>query len=77
MSGPRPPRPRLLVSLCLAGALAFNFPLVGLWDHEATVFGLPLLPLALFAIWGLLIAALAFVSEGRSLPEGGRGEPPR
>jgi hypothetical protein len=52
-----------LVALFFAGWAMFNFPLLALWDHEAEVFGLPLFPLALFVIWALLIAALAWVAE--------------
>ena len=33
-----------------------NFPLLTLWDRDVTVFGLPLLPVALFAGWAVLIA---------------------
>lgn len=61
----RGPRPQLLLALCGAGFLAFNFPLLMVWDVDATVFGLPLLPVALFAIWGVLVAALAVASERR------------
>ena len=43
------------------------------WDRPATLFGLPLLPVALFALWSGLVAALALVSErGR-----GRGDDER
>lgn len=59
------PAPQVLFALAAAGALAFNFPLLMVWDTGATVLGLPLLPVALFAIWAGLIAALAFVSERR------------
>ena len=52
-----------LVALFVAGVLLFNFPLLALWDHEARLFGLPLFPMALFLIWVLLIAALAWVVE--------------
>ena len=52
-----------LVALFVAGLLLFNFPLLALWDHDARVFGLPLFPAALFLIWALLIAALAWVVE--------------
>ncbi|MDP3250737.1 MAG: hypothetical protein Q8M77_02365 [Hydrogenophaga sp.] len=52
-----------LVALFFAGWALFNFPLLALWDHDARVWGLPLFPLALFLIWGLLIAALAWVVE--------------
>ena len=60
----RGPRPQVLVALCAAGVALFNFPLLIVWDQPATVFGLPLLPVALFAVWGGLIAALALASEG-------------
>jgi hypothetical protein len=52
-----------LVALFVAGLLLFNFPLLALWDHDARVFGVPLFPAALFLIWALLIAALAWVVE--------------
>lgn len=57
------PRTDVLVALFGAGVLAFNFPLLSLWSGARTVFGLPLLPVALFTIWAVLIAALARVSE--------------
>ena len=52
-----------LVAVFAAGTLLLNFPLLALWDHAATVFGLPLFPLALFLIWGGLIAVLAWLME--------------
>jgi hypothetical protein len=52
-----------LVALFFAAAALFNFPLLALWDHDARLWGLPLFPLALFVIWALLIAALAWVVE--------------
>jgi hypothetical protein len=55
-------RSRLLALFAL-GWIAFDFPLLTLWDRRLTVFGIPLLPLALFAIWALLIAAVAWVLE--------------
>ena len=55
-------RPRLVALFC-AGALLFNFPLLALWDRDATVFGLPLFPAALFVLWAGLIAALAWLME--------------
>jgi hypothetical protein len=64
-----------LLALFAAGMLLLNFPLLRLWlgaDPAAgrSVVGLPLLPLALFVIWGLLIAALALLMEGSG---GGHG----
>jgi hypothetical protein len=52
-----------LVALFVAGLALFNFPLLALWDHDARVLGLPLFPAALFLIWALLIAALAWIVE--------------
>ncbi len=59
----RGPRPQVLLALCAAGVVLFNFPLLMVWDTSATVFGLPLLPVALFVVWAGLIAILALVSE--------------
>ena len=58
-------RPQRLLALFCAALALFNFPLLALRDRELTVFGLPLFPAALFAIWALLIAALALILEGR------------
>ena len=75
MRGGRRPRPQVLVALCAAGLALLNFPLLAIWDQPATVFGLPLLPVALFVIWAGLILALALVSEGG--PETRDGDDPR
>lgn len=58
-----------LLALFAAGMLLLNFPLLRVWlgsepAASRTLIGLPLLPLALFVIWGLLIAALALLMEG-------------
>ncbi|MDD2920059.1 hypothetical protein [Rhodoferax sp.] len=52
-----------LVALFFCGWLVLNFPLLGLWDVDASVFGLPLFPTALMALWTLLIVALAWLME--------------
>ena len=54
-----------LLALFGAGVLLFNFPLLRLWLSERTVFGLPLLPVALFSAWALLIGLLAVLMERR------------
>ena len=54
-----------LLALFGAGVLLFNFPLLKLWLTERTVLGLPLLPVALFGAWALLIAGLAWLMEER------------
>ena len=56
-----------LVAVFVAGWLLLNFPLLALWDRDATVFGLPLFPAALFVLWGGLIALLAVLLE--ALPD--------
>lgn len=52
-----------LLALFLLGFSLFNFPLLSLWDRPVTLFGWPLLALALLVIWGLLIAATAWLME--------------
>jgi hypothetical protein len=49
--------------LFVAGALLLNFPLLALWDRDATVAGLPLFPAALFVLWAGLIACLGWLME--------------
>ena len=52
-----------LLALFAGGVLLFNFPLLQLWLSERTLWGLPLLPVALFFAWALLIALLALLME--------------
>jgi hypothetical protein len=52
-----------LLALFVGGGLLLNFPLLALWDRDVAVWGLPLFPTALFALWALLIAALAWLME--------------
>ena len=52
-----------LLALFAVGWLLWDFPLLRLWMSEATVFGLPLLPVALFGVWTLLLALLARLME--------------
>lgn len=54
-----------LVALFCCGWMLLNFPLLGLWDVDVWLLGVPLLPLALFTLWGGLIAALAWLMERR------------
>jgi hypothetical protein len=61
----RSPLAQRLAALFAAGWLGLNFPLLGLWDQEATVLGLPLFPAALFALWLGLIVVLARWMEQR------------
>lgn len=50
--------PRLF-ALFLLGCLLLNFPLLYLFERNATVAGVPLLFAYVFLAWGLLIALLA------------------
>ena len=52
-----------LVAAYFAGWAVLGWPLLALWDHDATLAGLPLLPLMLFVAWAGLIALVAWVLE--------------
>lgn len=54
--------PRLLGLFGCAGLL-LNFPLLGLWDVDTSVLGVPLFPAALLTLWLGLIAVLAWLME--------------
>lgn len=72
-SKPRLPdsvRRQRLLALFAAGWLTLNFPLLGVWDSPVRIAGLPLLPLAVFGGWALLIALAAWLVEGSG---GGQG----
>jgi hypothetical protein len=71
---PEPLLTQRLLALFAAGWLLWDFPLLRLWlgspttagaGSEATVLGLPLLPVALFGAWVLLIVLLARLMEAR------------
>lgn len=52
-----------LLAIFFAGGLLFNFPLLALWDRDLTVWGVPLFPAALFTLWLVVIAAMAWLME--------------
>ena len=52
-----------LLALFFAAVMLLNYPLLSLWSGERTLFGLPLLPVALFGLWILLIANMAWLLE--------------
>ncbi|MEW5886797.1 MAG: hypothetical protein AB1735_08865 [Pseudomonadota bacterium] len=52
-----------LLALFVAAALVFNFPLIALWDSSVKWWGIPLFALAMFTLWALLIALLAWLVE--------------
>lgn len=62
MEAPRGPERRL--ALFLLGALLFSPALLAIFAQPATLFGLPLLVVYLFAAWAAVIALLALASRG-------------
>ena len=52
-----------LTALFVGGWLVLNFPLLALWDVDATWWGVPVFPVALFMLWAVLIAAMAWLVE--------------
>jgi hypothetical protein len=52
-----------LLGLFALALLLLNFPLLALWDRDVLVLGLPLFPAALFLLWAVLIALLAWLME--------------
>jgi hypothetical protein len=54
-------RGQRLVALCLLGFVLFNYPLLAVFNVQATVFGVPVLYLYFFVAWGALIALMALV----------------
>lgn len=59
-----------LVALFGCGWVLLNFPLLGLWDVDTTVLGVPLLPAALMALWAVLIVAAAWLMERQYAADG-------
>ncbi len=52
-----------LLALFFAAVMLLNYPLLSLWSGDHTLFGLPLLPVALFGLWTLLIVNMAWLLE--------------
>jgi len=51
------------IALCMLGLVLFNFPVLALFNVDATLLGVPLLYAYLFVAWAFLIAILAYVAE--------------
>jgi acetyl-CoA carboxylase carboxyltransferase component len=51
------------VALCMLGMLAFNFPILALFNVTGTLLGVPVLYAYVFAAWAALIALMALVAE--------------
>jgi len=52
-----------LVAVFIAGMLLLNYPLLSLFDRPERVFGIPLLHLYLFFVWGGLVLVVAWIVE--------------
>ena len=62
-----------MIALWGAGMVLFNFPMLIVYGGDFTVLGLPLLPVAIFAIWAALVGVLAWVVERPAPPSPGEG----
>ncbi len=58
-----------LTALFVGGWLVLNFPLLALWDVDATWLGIPVFPAAIFILWLLLLVGLACLVERTSWPQ--------
>jgi len=72
---PRSRRTERLVVLAIAGLLAFNYPLLELFNVSHRWLGIPLLYLYLFLAWGAFIGLVAWTLELR--PPSRRRDKPR
>lgn len=62
-----------LVVLFVVALLAFNPPLLSIFSVPELIFGIPVLYLYIFVVWGVVIALLAFNVTG--LTEADDGQP--
>ena len=58
-----------IVILFITGALALNYPVLGLFDRSAALFGIPLLYLYLYLMWFVLIILLIAVVQHSEVRE--------
>jgi hypothetical protein len=56
-------RGQRLMALCLFGLVLFSYPVLAVFNVQATVAGIPLLYAYFFVAWGALIGLVAFVIE--------------
>ena len=50
-----------LMAIAALALVLFNFPLLGVFDSDALVAGLPVIWVYLFGVWGATIALVAWV----------------
>jgi hypothetical protein len=63
---PESKKNKRLVALFLLGFVLLNYPILSLLNLHIFVFGLPLLYIYIFGIWGLLILLSAWITMRRS-----------
>ena len=51
------------VALCMLGLVAFNYPVLALFNVPGTLFGVPVLYAYLFIAWAALIALMALAAR--------------
>jgi acetyl-CoA carboxylase carboxyltransferase component len=51
------------VALCMLGLVAFNYPILALFNVPGTLLGVPVLYAYLFIAWAVLIALMALVAN--------------
>jgi len=51
--------------LFIVGVLAFNYPLLSLFDLPRRIFGVPLLYVYIFVVWALLIVLVGVTAKSR------------
>ena len=56
-------RGQRLAALCLLGLVLFSYPVLAVFNVQATVAGIPLLYAYFFVAWGALIGLMAIVIE--------------
>ncbi len=52
-----------LFTLFLLGWLLFNGPILSLFNHEVFIFGIPLLYIFLFSVWGFVIISMILITK--------------
>ena len=52
-----------LVATFILGAVLFNYPILSLFNTQASVFGIPLLYVFIFVAWACMICLVAWIAE--------------
>jgi hypothetical protein len=53
-----------LVAVFLCGVLLLYSPVISLFDRASLCLDVPVLYLYLFTVWGVLVAVMAWITEG-------------